>query len=1309
MRLAKTLILICIFLIFVSTSFAQGRPFDLSENLMKPEDITDMQLSHAEERLNRLTSKAIRTFRPIINYDDGDINSSMEGALMGYILPGSIAYEISMDHDYIVWYNDSQRGKVNPTQYLRGNNSYIVIFNGVKYENSNLHVGLYSDVWTHPIYANGVYEAHNMTNFSTILTDVSGNGNNATIINDPSFINDGTTDIIVFDGIDDHVETTFLTTHLSDNFTISVWFNSAVGVVNQALWGTQHTGGNDFFLFIDTDSTLLATYKVNTVQHIVSSTSTYNDGNWHFVTVMVELTKNITMIIDNNTETVVNFVGNTALSTPHELMFGAWSNGGAGGAFIEANMTQFVIWNGTKNASWQQFVYEQGRGYQFDLGNPISIQLVNISPASPFDNQDITVTTNVTNAVNGTLNCSNDTGVIQSTFIDNIGFNTTTVSNALYATGENITCTLYAVNGTNTANLASNTVLINTSVSPISITAVNMTPVPMFWDTNNLTCNFNYTGVDPFYNYSVKWYKNGAITSTQDYCYQETANVSNSCGAKSTGTYSCDISDWENCVNLFDGNYSSRDRRNFVFGIALAYINYTKPDLATKDSLWNYKGYPSSGDGENYTLPLSCWDAYPDRLMFRLQSTRGGVPLNRGACYNGTDWIEFVDNNGGGNPDYEYFYEESMHWRIGNKLNNSEYDIYDNITCELTAFNGTYNSSLNSSTLQIIGARLFNVNITPTFTLYNNTATCNQYSDHTSNVTYKWYSNNVSIANATTNSLFLLPYTNTNILCEVNASPYFNASNIQNSSNAIFVTPPNLYFLNLSNFSSIYEQDLLCDILVNNSNLTTIEWIVNNTVAKYTNSTAFNVSDYTTSHLGQEIYCRVNVSVEGGYYFISNMSNNVTIGQRINFTSNNTITGTEIENFSISYSAGTFTAVGKSLIIYNYNQSEIYTFSHPDFANSTANLTTNITYQAYNFNVTTANSINFYFRKATDHTLINDDNLSVILLSDDIAELNYNFTADNGTYFIDGVESGSYIVSVSGSLYSQTIKNIVVVNKTTQTVTIFLYNTSTTKVTYTVLSNLGDKLEGAIVQTLQNFDGNWNVVSECNTNSVGECSINLFANQWVHYYVFYQDLLTPKFVTESAEFLDYTERTPFIINLAQQQLNEYFNYDDVVILNFTATNVSNNFTFRLQATYDATVDNVCLDVYEANGSTVCYQCLNGSGNIVFCDALLENKTYYADANSVINEKSYNLAQIVVDLRRTIPILGKQGVFLAFLITLFCGCLGLFMGGSLETNIGLVVGVIISTLFGFVALSWSSIVILIIIAIAIGIRRFERGR
>lgn len=75
----------------------------------------------------------------------------------------------------------------------------------------------------------------------TTWNDVSGNGNNGTLINGPTF-DTGNGGSVVFDGVDDHFTTSTTPTELLGNpsFTISMWVKRLSNeVTNTGLWALE--------------------------------------------------------------------------------------------------------------------------------------------------------------------------------------------------------------------------------------------------------------------------------------------------------------------------------------------------------------------------------------------------------------------------------------------------------------------------------------------------------------------------------------------------------------------------------------------------------------------------------------------------------------------------------------------------------------------------------------------------------------------------------------------------------------------------------------------------------------------------------------------------------------------------------------------------------------------------------------------------------------------------------------------------------------------------------------------------------------
>jgi hypothetical protein len=137
-------------------------------------------------------------------------------------------------------------------------------------------------------------------------------------------------------------------------------------------------------------------------------------------------------------------------------------------------------------------------------------------------------------------------------------------------------------------------------------------------ESNNLNQTFNASFTDNYQLANATLYIwNNTDNVFRDYCYQETANVSTSCGGLNTGSYS--VSN--------DGLYNG-----------YLYVNYTKPQGSTNNSLWNVKtgNRDDTTDLVNLTINSSCWNYDSTKVIFRINSSGFASPTL--SCYDGS-WV----------------------------------------------------------------------------------------------------------------------------------------------------------------------------------------------------------------------------------------------------------------------------------------------------------------------------------------------------------------------------------------------------------------------------------------------------------------------------------------------------------------------------------------------------------------------------------------------------------------------------------------------------------------------------------------------
>lgn len=121
----------------------------------------------------------------------------------------------------------------------------------------------------------------------TTWTDISGNGNDGTLTNGPTF-DSANLGSIVFDGTDDYVDFTSEPDLNGKSFSVGCWFKTTDA--DMRLIQNCDTGSfgakNGFQVSITAstfDNTVVTDSSGNFVEFSAISSTPYTDGNWHFI------------------------------------------------------------------------------------------------------------------------------------------------------------------------------------------------------------------------------------------------------------------------------------------------------------------------------------------------------------------------------------------------------------------------------------------------------------------------------------------------------------------------------------------------------------------------------------------------------------------------------------------------------------------------------------------------------------------------------------------------------------------------------------------------------------------------------------------------------------------------------------------------------------------------------------------------------------------------------------------------------------------------------------------------------------------
>ncbi len=151
------------------------------------------------------------------------------------------------------------------------------------------------------------------------------------------------------------------------------------------------------------------------------------------------------------------------------------------------------------------------------------------------------------------------------------------------------------------------------------------------------------------------------VTGSGNWCYQESANVSTSCGGLSTGKYTYMGWQFTNLFNIIDGDWNLGGR-GLNSSNSNLYINYSRPTNASSSSLWQIK---DANGIRNVSIYSSCW-SYGSQLAFRVKATNSSVnwTCQYGTAYDQLYQLAYTSGNG-------TVYEEAMIWNITSATSSS--------------------------------------------------------------------------------------------------------------------------------------------------------------------------------------------------------------------------------------------------------------------------------------------------------------------------------------------------------------------------------------------------------------------------------------------------------------------------------------------------------------------------------------------------------------------------------------------------------------------------------------------------------------
>ena len=172
----------------------------------------------------------------------------------------------------------------------------------------------------------------------TVWNDMSGNGNNGTLTNGPTYssTNGGS---IVFDGSNDYIATTYSPTF--NDFSIIVWFKSTTKLTYDRIVDKNYVNG----MWVGRNSTIANSWGGGVIESSppFGRFITLSDGSWHMI-VSVRQGTTHTIYGDGITNNISGTVSSTALSAT-AFAFGINQSTGPNTDLFGGNIGSILIYN----------------------------------------------------------------------------------------------------------------------------------------------------------------------------------------------------------------------------------------------------------------------------------------------------------------------------------------------------------------------------------------------------------------------------------------------------------------------------------------------------------------------------------------------------------------------------------------------------------------------------------------------------------------------------------------------------------------------------------------------------------------------------------------------------------------------------------------------------------------------------------------------------------------------------------------------------------------------------------------------------
>ena len=697
-----------------------------------------------------------------------------------------------------------------------------------------------------------------------------------------------------------------------------------------------------------------------------------------------------------------------------------------------------------------------------------------------------------------------------------------------------------------------------------------------------------------------EWIDEWAIWGGITYCYQETANVSTSCGGLSTGSYEVYGDAWIGGEgNLYDGNLATyANSQGGVGSIAYLNITYDKPN-SYNNATWKVKDYDNT---VNLTIPPNCWDYHSDKIVLMVRSTnsQSGNSFKNviWSCYDGTwNQLRLVGETsgipGGGN---NIVYEEAIFWE-GNSTVTLESPIDSFI-------NSSSQVEFNCSAFVLGGSTLVNIS------LWTNQSGTFQQEDVTTGLSG-------SIETTTWNHDLSTDgfYLWTCQACDSDNDCGFAS---ENRTLEIDITFPQInitYPITISNFAFIGENETL-NWTISDVNLDMCWYDYNNintTVTCNDNTTNFilvedwyNITLWTNDTVGNTnssfFEWEYQILVNSQTYTSSTydtMSETFTI----NITANSSLTAANLIHNGISHGgtkSGTVYSTTFDIPLslgdktfywdFTYAGSSILSYNNTQYVNNTllgiCDASQNLTVPYINFTFVdeeTLDYINATIDTSTWAYYLGSGTITKeLLFSNNTVNDNYAFCLSASNHTLHNTRSVQY--ASPGYPQRKYDASSDLTNSTTNKILYLLSSVDGIYTTIQIIDEQGDKVGGVEVTAERQFSGVWTVIGQEITDDAG--AVTFWVNpDYDHRFTFISDDCVDTTTTIRPTQTQYTQQLQcgvgYEVYVTQIEGIKYSRTPQEGLI----LTGEHNFTFEVVSSKDNIV-NISMEIVNASDGTI---------------------------------------------------------------------------------------------------------------------------